>query len=318
MDTSFNTRTRIAKSEFGIDVAKLLVESVILVYCSSGQQWRGPFASVIATCQKLVDGAIKGYVREVEIQLMCAKISDVTSFESVSTWQQPVPDPASGLRTRLISEVANRIRQISSRRLRVAIDGRTGAGKTSFGHELATALRTLGRSTLRASFDDFKHPWRDARERGYDRVTGEGYYRNAYDFRSAVDLLLVPAGRDGSGDVVLCAHDPLTGVDHRSTVVRAPDDAVLIVDSVFLLRPEYEPYWDYRVWLEVNPHIAVERGIRRDVIAEGIEEATRVRRDRYGPAEEIYIAEVCPAGKSDLVIDNNDLSQPKILRWDSE
>jgi len=38
--------------------------------------------------------------------------------------------------------------------------------------------------------DDFEHPWRHAREHGYDRLSGEGYYRNAYDFRSARDLLL--------------------------------------------------------------------------------------------------------------------------------
>jgi mannose-6-phosphate isomerase-like protein (cupin superfamily) len=39
--------------------------------------------------------------------------------------------------------------------------------------------------------------------------------------------------RGGSGQVVLCAHDPLTGEDHRSTAVSAPQDSVLIVDSVF-------------------------------------------------------------------------------------
>ena len=144
-------------------------------------------------------------------------------------------------------------------------------------------------------------------------MTGEGYYRNAYDFRSAVDLLLVPAGPDGSGEVVLCAHDPLTGVDHRATVVTASDDAVLTVDSVFALRPEFDAYWDFRIWLEVEPQVAVARGIGRDIGLEGIDEATRVRRDRYGPAEEIYIAEVRPISISDLIIDNNDYAHPKIL-----
>jgi len=243
----------------------------------------------------------------------CVNIPAVTSFESVSTWRQPEPEPASSARTRFIGDVADTISQLSPRRLRIAIDGRSGAGKSSFGHELAAALRERGRSTLRASFDDFKHPWRDARERGYDRVTGEGYYRNAYDFRSAVDLLLVPAGPSGNGRVALCAHDPLTGVDHRATSVTAPDDAVLIVDSVFALRPEYNTYWDFRIWLEVEPKVAVARGIVRDLDAEGIDEATRVRRDRYGPAEEIYIAEVHPISKSDLIIDNNDYSCPMIL-----
>ena len=32
----------------------------------------------------------------------------------------------------------------------------TAAGKTRFGHELAAAVRDLGRPTLRASLDDFK------------------------------------------------------------------------------------------------------------------------------------------------------------------
>ena len=237
----------------------------------------------------------------------------MTSFESVSTWRQPEPEPASDSRTMLLRDVAGTICQLSPARLRIAIDGRTGAGKSSFGHELATAVRQLGRSTLRASLDDFKHPWRDARERGYDRVTGEGYYRNAYDFRSAVDLLLVPAGPDGSGEVVLCAHDPLTGVDHRATSVTAPRNAVLIVDSVFALRPEYNEYWDFRIWLEVEPEVAIARGIARDLDLEGFDEATSVRRDRYGPAEEIYVAEVHPVSKSDLIIDNNDYFRPTIL-----
>ena len=68
---------------------------------------------------------------------------------------------------------------------------------------------------MRASMDDFKHPWRHAREHGYDRVTGEGYYRSPHAFRLARDLLLRPAGPSGSGVVVLCGYDPLTGEDHR-------------------------------------------------------------------------------------------------------
>ena len=101
------------------------------------------------------------------------------ALESVSSWKQPVPVPASPIRTRLITDLATLITGLSTKRLRVAVDGHTAAGKTSFAHELAAALRDQGRSTLRASMDDFKHPWADAHERGYDRTTGEGYYRNA-------------------------------------------------------------------------------------------------------------------------------------------
>jgi uridine kinase len=239
----------------------------------------------------------------------------VTAFESVSTWRQATPAPLSERRTAVVGEVADRIVVLGPHRLRVAIDGFTAAGKTSFGHELAAALRRRGRPTLRASFDDFKNPWRDARERGYDRVTGEGYYRNAYDFESARNLLLAPAGPDGTGTVTLCAHDPLTGVDHRDVTVQAPPDAILVVDSVFAFRPEYDEFWDFRVWIDVDPPVSLARGIERDTESEGgVEAATALHRDRYHAAEAIYLAEVDPRSRADVIVDNSDFACPH-LTW---
>lgn len=235
------------------------------------------------------------------------------AFESVSTWRQPMPAWASAERLALIATVAGWVAGLGPGRLRVAVDGLTGAGKTSFGHELAAALRGLGRPTMRASMDDFKHPWRHAREHGYDRVSGEGYYRNAYDFRSARTLLLGPAGPSGSGEVVLCAHDPLTGADYRDTTISAPPGSILIVDTVFAFRPEYNDCWEYRIWLEVDQQTALRRGVARDTAAEGRAEAARVHRDRYHAAEMIYLAEVDALALADVVIDNRDLGHPQIL-----
>ncbi len=236
------------------------------------------------------------------------------AFESISTWRQSLPAPTSVQRTRLVEKVADRVVLVSPGRLRVIVDGYTASGKTSFGHELAAAIRNLGRATLRASFDDFKKPWSDAREKGYDRVSGEGYYRNAPDFESARDLLLVPSGPNGHGRVVLCAHDPLTGIDHRGHVVEAPVDGVLIVDSVFGMRPEYDRFWDFRVWLDVPTNLALNRGIDRDAGREGADESERLHRDRYHAAELIYIDEVDPRSKADVVIDNADFANPFIVR----
>ena len=235
------------------------------------------------------------------------------AFESVSTWRQPLPPRLSVERDRVVADLAAAIDTASDGRLRVAVDGPTGAGKTSFGHELASALKARGRSTAGASFDDFKHPWRHAAEHGYDRTSGEGYYRNAHDHASIRGLLLEPAAAAGSGAVALCAHDPLTGQDHRGTTVQLPIDCVLIVDSVFALRPEYADLWDYRVWLEVDPEVASERGIARDQDREGRAEAERLHRDRYHVAEQLYLAEVDPQVKADSVVDNTDLAHPRLL-----
>lgn len=236
------------------------------------------------------------------------------SYESVSTWRQDMPSFTSLARQELIDDLALRVLDIGPERLRVAVDGYTASGKTSFAHELAEVIRAQGRPTLRASFDDFKKPWSDAREKGYDRTSGEGYYRNAPDFESARRLLLEPAGPLGSGTVALCGHDPLTGIDHRHVTVSAPPDAVLIVDSVFAMRPEYDEFWDFRIWLDVPAELSLERGIDRDAESEGRAAAELLHRDRYHESERIYVAEVDPVPKADAVVDNADFASPSLIR----
>lgn len=230
----------------------------------------------------------------------------MTVHFSPSTWQQPVPPFASEERSAVVAAVAEHVRAIGERRLRVAVDGFTGAGKTSFGHELAEALAP--RPVLRASLDDFKNPWRDAHL--YDRKSGEGYYRNAFDCDAMRRLLLEPAGPSGSGEVVLCSIDPITQVDHTADVTQAPSDAVLVVDGVFAFRPEIDDCWDLRVWLDVSRETAIARGEARDVLWG---EAESVHRTRYAVAEDVYLAEVDAQARADVVIDNSDFARPRVL-----
>ena len=232
------------------------------------------------------------------------------AFESVSTWRPSPPASASAPRRALLAGLADEVCALGTGRLRVAIDGRTGAGKSTFGLELAVAIGERGRPTMRASLDDFKRPWREAVDLGYDRTSGEGYYRNAPDFESARSLLLEPAGPDGSGSVALCAHDPLTGADHRQVRVTAPPDAVLVVDSVFALRPEYRDVWDLTIWLDIDEDTSLRRSLARDAARDGAEEVERVHRERYAAAEAIYLAEVGPVARADVVIDNRDVHGP--------
>ena len=195
-------------------------------------------------------------------------------------------------------------------RVRVGVDGRTAAGKTTFADELAQWIAGLRRPVLRATLDDFKRPWRDRHL--YDRESGEGYYRNAFDYPTLTRLLLDPAAPGGSGSCALCSIDPLTQVDHSGDVVVAPADAVLVVDGVFALRPEIASAWDVTIWLEVDEALALARGAARDVGWAG-SEAEAIHRDRYRSAERAYLAEVDAVGLADLVIDNSDVDRPYVV-----
>lgn len=229
---------------------------------------------------------------------------------SVSTLQQPLHPPATPEREALIDTIADHVLARGTARLRVAIDGLTAAGKTSFGHQLAEQISRAGRPVLRASLDDFKKPWSDRHL--YDRESGEGYYRNAYDYPAVINLLLEPSGPQGSGDCVLCSIDPLTQIDHSSIVTPAAQNAVTVVDGVFACRPEINDYWDFRIWLDVDPGTSVKRGARRDQYWAG-SEAEILHRTRYRPAEQLYLAEVNPLQKVDIIVDNSVFDRPKIL-----
>lgn len=231
---------------------------------------------------------------------------------SVSTWQQPAPPPASPARRALVDLLTDRILALGPGRLRVGVDGFTAAGKTSFGHELAARIAAAGRPVLRASLDDFKRPWRERHQ--YDRLSGPGYYRNAFDLAAIRGLLLGPAGPDGTGRCVLCLRDPLTQREHTDVVTTAAADAVLVVDGVFAFRSELDELWDHRIWLAVPAELSVRRGTDRDAHREGAEAAERLHRDRYLAAARVYLAEADPVGRADLVVDNADFARPRLRR----
>jgi len=230
---------------------------------------------------------------------------------SVSTWRQPLPPTQSAQRAAVLDHIIGRIFAFGSRRVRVGVDGRTAAGKTTLGDELAERMADTGRLALRASLDDFKRPWHERHL--YDRLSGEGYYRNAFDTQAARRLLLDPAAPTGSGQVALCSIDPLTQVDHSLTVDDMRVDGVLIVDGVFACRPEFNPCWDLRVWVHVDPELSVCRGIARDAErVSGSRQAEALHRERYQAAEIIYIAEQNPVALADVVVDNSDFEHPQL------
>lgn len=244
-------------------------------------------------------------------------IPDAGIALSVSTWRQPVPADAGPERAAVLDRVVDLIDGLADHRLRVAIDGLTAAGKTSLGHELAHRVASRGRRVLRASLDDFKRPWRDRHL--YDRESGEGYYRNAFDPEAARRLLLKPSAPNADGVVALCSIDPITQIDHSSVTTPMPGNGVLIVDGMFAFRPEINHYWDLRIWVDVDPELSVRRGTRRDAGMVGSEIAAEtLARDRYLAAERIYLDEVDPVAFVDVIIDNTDFTRPRLVRPTSD
>lgn len=217
----------------------------------------------------------------------------------------------------LLDELAERIvARAAVHPLRVAVDGIDAAGKTTLADELAAPLRARGRPVIRASVDGFHRPRAERYRRG--AASPEGYYLDAFDMAALCDALLLPLGPGGSRWYRRGSFDFHTDRPVRAPLEEAPADAVLIVDGVFLLRPELVAHWDYRIFVEVPFAVALERALRRDLALFGSAQAVRVRyQQRYIPGQQLYLSEARPQERADAIVRNEDPANPELLLPDA-
>jgi uridine kinase len=154
--------------------------------------------------------------------------------------------------------------------VRVAVDGVDAAGKTTLADELVARLP----SCVRICADSFLRPPAERHRRGRD--SPEGYYLDSFDYERLRKAVLG---------------------EPRSTVV----------DGIFLLRPELNDLWDFRIFL----HVELEEALRRGVARDG-PQTERLYRKRYLPAQRAYLDGVRPAKLADVVFDNADPRRPRL------
>ena len=166
-------------------------------------------------------------------------------------------------------------------RVLVGIDGPDAAGKTTLADRLADALPG---PVLRVSADHYLRP-RDERYR-LGELSPEGYYRDSVDVAA-----FTGACRSAAGTTV-------------------------VADGLFLLRHELRDVWTLAVYLRVSEEETLRRALVRDVALFGSrEEVERRYRARYLPGQALYRRVADPERAADVLIDNEDVVAPLILRW---
>jgi uridine kinase len=194
---------------------------------------------------------------------------------------------------------------------RVAVDGITAAGKSTLVAELGVVVDQMGRPVVTLSMDDFHRPRADRYRRG--RRSAVGYYEDAYDFSAFVDHVLVPLGPGGNRRYRRRVHDLATDEVVDDDPIQAMGDAVVLVDGSFLQRPELDPHWDYRIFVNTSFEVARRRAVYRDAdLLGGEEAAAELYELRYHPACRLYLESVRPEVRADVVIDNDDPERPTV------
>lgn len=229
----------------------------------------------------------------------------------------PLLDPTpSSRRAAVLSRLALELRALPDGWRLVGIDGVDGSGKTVLAGELAALIRGAGRAVVEIHVDDFHHLRAHRYRRG--RLSAEGFWLDSYDYAALERDVLQPLGDGGSG-----AYRPVATDLERDVVVeleplRAPDDALVLVEGIFLHRDELAGRWDRSIYVDVPFEESIRRMAARDGTLGGPDDP---RMRRYVDGQRRYF-EVCrPWERASVVLDNSDWSAPRLLqrgrRWSS-
>ncbi|MEW6036557.1 MAG: hypothetical protein AB1529_08150 [Candidatus Micrarchaeota archaeon] len=197
--------------------------------------------------------------------------------------------------------------------VRVGIDGADASGKTHLANDLAVELGKRGRQIIRASIDGFHNPRGIRYRKGRD--SPEGYYLDSFDNQAIIDNLLAPLGPNGNRLIRTVIFDFRTDSEVDAVAIRATNNSILVMEGVFLFRPELASQWDLKVFLDVDFSTSLSRALKRDIYYLGSEEGIRqMYEKRYIPGQKLYFAACNPKEQADILVDNNDFDNPKITR----
>jgi uridine kinase len=214
-------------------------------------------------------------------------------------------------REELLVTLSARILALPEDRVRaVAVDGMSGAGKTTLAAEIALVVSGAGRPVVPVAYDDFHHPRERRHSRG--RLSAEGYLEDAFDPAALRRLVLDPLAA-GAGQVRTASYDLAADRPVESEPVPAGPGSVVLVEGSFLLRPELADAWDVAVLVVADPATVLQRVLTRDADLGTPEQVRELYLRRYFAAWALHQERHDPWARADVVVDLSDPQAPVLL-----
>lgn len=182
-----------------------------------------------------------------------------------------------------------------NRSILLGIDGLGGSGKST----IASRLQKRFAHSIVIHLDDFIHPqkvrYQDDFEEWYC------YYHLQWRYDYLIRKLLKPIMDNKPVQEAIEIYDKETD-SYRTKLFEIPAGTMVIVEGIFLQRPEIRGYFDYCVFVNVSKVERLRRVKKRDYYIGDSEEVAKKYGRRYFPAEQYYMERWKPKELADFVL----------------
>lgn len=204
------------------------------------------------------------------------------------------------------------IQENKKKPIRIAINGIEGTGKTVFAGKLSEYLNSENINAIQVSIDGFHFNKQVRYKQGRD--SAKGYYEDSYDEIAFVEKVLKSSQAEFP-NYTIATHDLETDEYLYLEPIKLENNAILITDGAYLYKPNYINHWDLKIYLKTSFEIAMKRGIERDKNSLGGIELTKEKyKKRYHKSSRIYLSENEPEKNADIIIDNSNFENLKIIK----
>ena len=175
----------------------------------------------------------------------------------------------------------------------VAIDGLSGAGKTTFANEIKNRLA----HTLVIHIDDHIVERKERYNTGFEQWYE--YYQLQWDTVYLAEQLYQKVHQNAA-QLQLPFYDKDRDRSVMKTIDLSPEH-IIIIEGIFLLREEWKHYYDCIFFLDCPTETRYERVLQRDTYIGDAAERLKKYQERYWVAEEYYLKKQAPLEMADSI-----------------
>jgi uridine kinase len=189
----------------------------------------------------------------------------------------------------------------AQRSVLVAVTGIDGCGKGYITAQLVDALQGRGLRTAGINIDG----WLNLPHVRFSTVnSAEHFYLHAIRFDEMFAELVLPL-RDRRSLRVEAPYAEETATSYRTHVYEFEDIDVIVLEGIYLLKREFQSYYDLSFWIECGFDTALERAIMRAQEGWPPEATVAAYRSIYFPAQEMHLEHDNPRAAATAIIDND-------------